>query len=645
MGEQNTYPKLVRANYQKWSDRKVAMRQKEFGVWNEYTWKDVFAHIKYLSLAFIALGLQHNDRVCILGDNEPEWFWTHYAVQAAGGITVGIFPDATPPEVAYLFQHSDAKFVVCEDQEQVDKMLELKDELVNLKKVIYWDQKGMWSYDDPLLMELGEAEELGKRYDKEHPGLFDKSVDEGKGEDIAIFSYTSGTTGVQKGAILTFNNLFDIVERTLDFDPWYETDQWVSVASPAWIPEHVYGMGCCLKSGAVVNFPEEPETVMADLRQLGIQVAGFTPRHWEAFSKIVLARMLDADPIKEFFYNLFMPVGYRVARAPYIEGKVTPFWRVLWALGNLLVFRPLRDKLGLLHVRVALCGGSSMAPEIYHFYHAIGVNLKNFYGQTEALPLTCQVTGDPRFETAGIPMSSKTRPVEVRISDEGEILGRCGAVFQGYHKDPEATERTLTGNGWVRTGDVGYIDDQGSLIYIDRLKEMKELSTGFKFSPQFIEAKLRFSPYLQEAVVVGDKDKPYVSCLIAIASETVGRWAEKRGIPYTTFTDLSQKPEVRELIRREFLKVNRVLPPESRVRKFVTLHKELDADEAELTRTMKLRRSAIVEHFGEIANAMYGKDKTFQIATEVKYRDGRVGKITADVNINDVDTEITRIGK
>jgi len=645
MAAEDTYPKLVRANYQKWGDRKVAMRRKDFGVWNEYTWKDVFEHVKYLSLAFIAMGLQRGDRVCILGNNEPPWFWADYAVQAAGGIVVGIFADATPSEVTYLFQHSEARFVVCEDQEQVDKILEIKDALPNLKKIIYWDEKGMWSYDDPILVKLVEAEELGKRYDEEHPGLFDKSVDDGKGQDVAIFSYTSGTTGVQKGAILTFNNLLDTAERTLDFDPWYETDQWASVTSPAWIPEQVYGMGSCLKSGSVVDFPEEPETVIGDLRELGVQVAGFTPRHWEAFSKMTLAKMLDADPIKKFFYGLLMPIGYKVARTPQTEGKVTPFWRVLWAVGNFLLFRPLRDKLGLLHVRVALCGGSSMAPEIYHFYHAIGVNLKNFYGQTEAMPLTCQVTGDPRFETAGIPMSGTGQPVELRISDEGEIMGRCGAVFQGYYKNPEATQRTLLGNGWVRTGDVGHINEEGSLIYIDRLSEMKELSTGFKFSPQFIEAKLRFSPYLQEAVIVGDKDKPYVSSLISIANETVGRWAENHGIPYTTFTDLSQKPEVRELLRREIEKVNRVLPPESRVRKFVTLHKELDADEAELTRTMKLRRSAIVEHFGEIADAVYGKDKTFQIATEVKYRDGRVAKITANININDVDTEIARIGK
>ncbi|MEW6614258.1 MAG: AMP-binding protein [Thermodesulfobacteriota bacterium] len=636
MTVEDTLPKILRRNYRKYRDKKVAMRVKDEGIWRSYTWKDYYEKVKYFSLGLINLGLQRGDKVSILGENKPEWYWAELAVQSAGATVVGIFTDCTPQEVKYFVEHSDSRFVVVHDQEQVDKLLEIRNELPMLIKVIYWDTKGLWSYRDPILISFDEVVEIGCAEERYHPNLFDENIDKGSAGDIGVICYTSGTTGLPKGAMLSQKWLVGGVIEWSNMDGWANRGyEYLSFIPPAWVTEQALGISGSLLADVVVNFPEKPETVQEDLREIGPDILFYGARLWENVNRMVQARMIDSTFLRRFIYRLFLLLGYRVVDHQSNKGKVSLFGKILYLVAYHAVFRQLRDNLGLSNVKVVYSAGGAISPEIIRFFQALGIGIKLFYGGTELGLISAPRQGDIKPETSGTPVPW----AEVMLSDEGEILVKSEYMYSGYYKDHKATEAKLR-DGWYCTGDFGYLNDEGHLIVIDRMDDLKTLSSGKKFSPQYTEIRLRFSPYIKDVLVVGGKDNAYVGALIDIDIENVGRFAEAKHIPYTTFTDLSQKDQVIELVRGEIKKVNRTLPEWTRIKRFVNLHKEFDADEAELTRTRKLRRTFVEDRYGNLIAALYGEDKEYNVDALITYRDGRRGVIKTAIKVNSVD-EVT----
>lgn len=648
----DTGPKLLKHNYEKWGDSKVAMRVKEWGIWQAYTWKDYYEKVKYFSLGLISLGLERGDKVAVLGENKPEWFWAEGAALAARGTVTGIFTDCLPAEVKYYVEDSESKFVVAHDQEQVDKFLTpykdaegnqhpaLKDELPLLKKVIFWDPKGMLGFEgapigeyaDPILMSFDQVLELGKEYEKSHPGLFEENIEKAEGEEIAAFMYTSGTTGLPKGAMLDNRSSMESARAWYSVDKWRPDEQYVSFLPPAWVTEQGLGVNANLLTGMEINFPEEPETVVENIREIGPGILFWGPANWEAVSRLVQAKMIDTSRLRRFLYHLFLPVGYKVGDLRLAKEKISWLWQALYFIANLTVFRALKDKVGLLKVRIAYSAGAAISPDIFRYFQAMGVKLKQLYGSTEMGLVTIHPDDDVRPETCGPIMPG----YECRLSEDGEILVRGGTLFVGYYRKPEATQKAYTGD-WYISGDFGHIEEHGHLIVIDRMNDLKELSGGRKFSPQHAEIRLRYSPYIKGVLVVGSQDKDFVTTIVNIDIDNVGRWAEANRIPYTTFTDLSQKPEVIKLVTEEIQKVNKNLPEASRIRRFVNLHKEFDADDAELTRTRKIRRDFIEERYGYLIDALYGDKEELKVEAQIVYRDGRHGTMITSIKVNAVD--------
>jgi long-chain acyl-CoA synthetase len=640
MNDIDTLPKSLIASYQKYGDGKTAMRQKDMGLWRSFTWEHSYQQVRKLSLGLIKLDLNRGDKVCIIGDNDPQYFWAQLAIQVRGGVAVGIFTDSSPAEIEYIVNHSDAVFVFAKDQEQCDKLLDIQSQVPNVRQVIYWEDKGLWNYDQAWLMSYKHVQTLGETLDEEQPNLFDENTDLGKGEELAIFCYTSGTTDLPKGAMITHNNLISGCDQTLVVDPRSDTDEYLSFLPPAWITENVLGLAVHLRSGMVVNFPEAPETVQENIREITPNALLFSARLWENMMAIVQIRMADTSRINQFLYKIFMPIGFKVANLRYEQRKpVGIIWQFLNRLGEFAIFQPMRDKFGLTNVTSAYSSGAALNPEVIRFFRAIGVNIKQLYGSTEANVHTLHVGDDVKFETVGIPVPG----LEVKITEHSEILISSANVFKGYYKNPEATENALRvdeqGKTWFHTGDAGYIDEDGHLIFMDRVKEMIAIGPDEKYSPQYIEGQLKFSPYIRDVMTLGGADKPFVSALINIEFDNVGRWAEKEGIPYTTFVDLSQRPEVYELIGSDVERVNRYLPPAARIHKFVLLHKEFDADEGELTRTRKLRRNLLSERYADMITTMYSGGDTVQVRATVKYRDGREGISETAIRIATLQTE------
>jgi long-chain acyl-CoA synthetase len=629
----DTFPKLLKLRHEQYGDRKIAMRKKDRGIWQAYTWEDYYNKVKYFSLGLISLGLQKGDRVSILGENDPEWYWADLAIQAAGAIAVGVFVDCTPPEVKYYAVNSESRFILAHDQEQVDKVLGIKSELPLIEKVIYWDPKGLWFYDEPLLMSFNQVLELGEKYEETNPRLFEKNVQEGSGDDVALILYTSGTGGLPKGAVLAYNNILKTAVAFERRDHWSDKDNYVSCLPPAWINEHTFGIAGAMIAGYAVSFPEDPETVQEDIRDIGASTLMYSPRLWETVARSVQARIMDTSPLKRFCYNLFMPVGYKLTDLATEGERPNLFWRILYTLGNWVAYRPLKDKLGMLKIKNAWTGGAAISPDIIRFFRAIGINLKQGYGSSEVgSSATSTMSDDVKLDTVGVPVEGS----EVRISGDGEILLTGLGLFGGYYNDPQASKKSVR-NSWFHTGDFGYLRDDGQLIFIDRLVDLRPLSTGEKFSPQYAEIRLRFSPYIKDVLVLGDEKVNYVCAIINIDKENVGRWAEAHHIPYTTYTDLSQKPGVIELVAKEVERVNSNLPPNNRIRKFVNLHKEFDPDEAELTRTRKLRRTFVEDRFRDIVNAIYEEKPAITVETPVTYQDGRVGIVKTALGVCHVD--------
>jgi long-chain acyl-CoA synthetase len=611
---------------------RVALRYKDRGIWQEFTWRDYAAQSRAFGLGLVAMGLRVGEKVAIISDNRPEWLFAELGTLAVGGIAVGVYQDAIAREIGYVVDHADATFVVAEDQEQLDKVLEVRRDLPKVRQIITVDPKGMHRVSDPQVIRFPDVAALGERYSHEHPAAWEERLRSGKPEDIANIVYTSGTTGSPKGAMLTHRNLINMAITFAGVDPVRAEDQLFSYLPLPWIGEMAMAIATALTFGLTVNFPEEVETTRDDGREIGPHLLFGPPRLWESLTSQVQVKIMDTTPLKRAVYRQAMRWGYHLADRRLRRQGITLLDRSLYALGYLLAFRAILDEMGLLRIRRAYTGGAALGPDAFRFLRALGLNLKQLYGQTEIAGYSCvHRDDDVRFETVGRP----TPGVEVRISPEGEILERSDSVFLGYYKDPQATRAALQ-DGWLRTGDAGYFTDDGHLVVIDRLADVMRLADGTVFSPQFLENKLKFSPFVREAVVVGH-GRPFTAAILNIDMPVVGKWAEERQIAYTTYTDLSQKPEVYALVSAEVRRANDSLPAPARVRRFVLLYKELDADDGELTRTRKVRRRVIADRYGDLIEAMY-RDSMDHVAvrTTITYQDGTTAVVETAVRVEEV---------
>lgn len=624
-------------NARRFGDDKVALREKEFGIWQSFTWSQYFEHVHHFCLGLVSLGLEEGDKIAIVGDNRPEWVIAELAAQSVGAVPLGIYQDSTSKEVGYIIDHSDAKFIIAEDQEQVDKILELRESIPKVRKVIYTDPRGMRSYTDEMLLDFTEVEALGRDLDNRNPDQFKEMVQRTKGEDLALIAYTSGTTGFPKGSMLTHTNMLKMAANLIQVDPKYEDDEFVSFLPLPWIGEQMMGVASALLVGFTVNFPEEPETVTENRREIAPNVMFSPPMIWENLAASIQVKIMDASWLKRKAFNLALPVGYQMADCKFEKRNPSLWLQIRYLAAYLFVFRALKDRLGFTNLRSASTGGAALGPDTFRFFHGLGVNLKQIYGQTEISGISCiHYDGDVNFDSVGKPIPE----TEIIISEEGEILSRSPSVFRGYYKNDEATEETLL-EGWLHSGDAGMFTEDGHLVVIDRVKDVMKMIDGTMFSPQFIENKLKFSPYIKEAVCIGH-ERPYIATIINIDMPIVGKWAEKNRIGYTTYTDLSSKPEVYDLIQGEAMKVNRDLVrinKASIIRKFVLLYKELDADDDELTRTKKVRRGFIGERYSDVIEAMYTDSADIPIDTSIKYQDGRTARIKTNVIIREMSME------
>jgi long-chain acyl-CoA synthetase len=609
-----TLPQLLAANAARLGRTRVALREKDRGIWQEVSWADYLGHVRSFALGLRALGFRRGDRIAIVGDNRPEWVYAELAAQSLGGASVGLYQDAVASEVSYIVDHSDARFVVAEDQEQVDKLLDARAAIPRVERIVHYDPRGLRGYPD-LLIGFPDVEALASDRDR---AAFEEELGRGDDGDLALICYTSGTTGHPKGAMLTHRNMLRMGANLMAVDPVRPGDEFVSFLPLAWIGEQMMSVAAALTVGFTVSFPEEPETVQANIRELGPHVMFSPPRIWENLLSTVQVKIADSTRAKRAVYELALRAGYAYADATLEKHAPSLPLRAARALAELAVLAPVKDSLGLSRLRRAYTGGASLGPDTFRFFRALGVNLKQIYGQTEIAGISVvHRDGDVKFDTVGRPIPE----TEVRISDTGEILSKSPSVFQGYYKNDEATAKTLR-DGWLHSGDSGLLDEDGHLVVIDRLSDVMTLADGSKFSPQYIENKLKFSPYVKEAVVVG-QDRPYVAALINIDAANVGKWAEARQLGYTTYTDLAQKAEVYDLVAQHVARVDGDLPRVARIARFVLLHKELDADDEELTRTRKVRRRFVEERYAELIAGLYGTGDLVLVDTEVQYRTGK----------------------
>jgi long-chain acyl-CoA synthetase len=639
----DTLPKYLLENAQNYPGD-VTMRKKDLGIWNCLSWKECFDVIKYFALGLTSLGLKAGDKILIIGDNDPQWYWSELAVQCMGGVAVGVYIDSMPDEIRYLAENSQSVFAIAKDQEQVDKFLvpykdkesnshsPIKEELPAIKKLIYWDEKGLWDYQDPWLIKYEDVTCLGKEFEKKHPDEFTAAIARGKKEDTAVLCYTSGTTGLPKGVVVSQDYLINnaiSASYTRHLKPY---EEYLSFIAPAWIAEQA-GIAGWVVNRTRINFPESPDTVMNDLREIGAASLMFGPPQWEGLLKLFQVRVNDSSWLKRTVYNLCLPVGYKVADEKMRLKGSSLFWRVLYSICNLICFRPMRDYLGLSHLKIGITAGALLGPEPLRWYRAIGVSLSQIYGLSEANPVTLPLMGTPvKPETVG-PISVGS---QIRITEDQEIWVKSTGQFTGYYNRPEATAEKLI-NGWVCTGDGGTIEgDDGQLVFYDRLQDMLKLRDGTKYSPTYISNAMKFSPYIKDCIAVGGEDKDFIFGIVVIDFDSVGRWAEKNRIAYTTLADLSQKKAVYDLIEPDVRRVNRMLPEAARIRRYLILYKEFDADEGELTRTRKVKRGFIEQRYADLLNAAYTGLDSIEAHARVKYRDGTEREISTTVNIRSV---------
>ena len=629
----NSLPALLERNARRFGHNRVALREKEYGIWQAVTWQQYFEHVRDFSLGLVSMGLKPGDALGIIGNNRPEWIYAELAAQGAGAVPFGIFQDSILSEVAYIIDHSEAAMLVAEDQEQVDKILDLRDKLPRVQKIIYTDPKGLWDYEEDILIDYYEVEKRGREIHEKDPERFGKNLSAVKEADLATICYTSGTTGNPKGTLLTHGNILSMVAALDQVDPKTPDDQFLSFIPLPWIVEQTMSVFSSLYSAYTVSFPEEPETAMSDLYEIAPSVVVASPRMWEGISREVMVKHLDASFLKRIVYDLCLPIGYRWADFKFDKEKPSLGWKILYWLAYTAMFRALRDRLGFSKVRSAMTGGAALGPDVFRFFHALGVNLKQIYGQTEVAGYsTIHRDGDINFDSVGIPLSA----AEITIFEPdgegvGQVISRGPGLFQGYLKNEEASKETII-DGWLHSGDAGYFTPDGHLVIIDRIKDLMLLRNGARFSPMFIENKLKFCPYIVETVVLGH-EQDYVTTMICIDYKHVGKWAEDHRISYTTYSDLASNAEVYDLIEQEVVRVNRTLPEKARVQKFLLLYKELDADDEELTRTKKIRRAFINEKYSKEIAALYGDVEEIPIEAVIRYQDGKTATLRTNLRI------------
>ena len=630
----NTFPKLLLYNADNWP-HETALREKEFGIWNEFSWADYQRLVKLFTLGMYKLGIGYEDSVGIIGDNRPEWVVGEIAAHALRAMIFGIYQDSLNDECAYLINYAGARIVIAEDEEQVDKVLDITAECPCVEFIVYCDPRGMRKYDDPRLLSHTELMRLGTELDEEHPDLYRQLVATGKPEDVAILCPTSGTTSNPKLAMLQCGPMLEHSFDYLHADPKYPTDNYVSVLPLPWIMEQVYAVAQALISRQIVNFVEEPETMMEDLREIGPNFVLLAPRVWESVSAEVKAKMMDATSFKQFMFNW----GMKLARQAEANGKKQS------KLAYWLLFRPLKDRLGFSYLRSAATGGAALGPDTFRFFLAMGVPLRQLYGQTElGGAYTIHQADDVDFDSVGVPFSTS----EVRVDNPdhngvGEVVARTRGMFSGYYKNPKATADSLE-DGWMHTGDAGFFkQENGHLVVIDRISDLAETATGTRFSPQFIENKLKFSPFIAEAVVQGE-GRPYLAAILCIRYEIVAKWAEQRGIAFTNYINLSAQQTIYDLLQKEVEQVNATLPEAQRIRKFMLLYKQLDADDGELTRTRKVRRGVIKEKYAEIIETIYSRQEKVHIDTVITFQDGTKSRVQTDLRVVDLMPQLAAEG-
>ncbi|MFQ5784648.1 MAG: AMP-binding protein [Alphaproteobacteria bacterium] len=632
----DTFAKLLIEHARRHGDR-PAIREKNYGIWQSWTWAEALDEVRALACGLAAYGFGRGDKLAIIGDNRPRLYWGMVAAQVLGGVPVPIYQDSVAREMAFVIDHADVRFVLAEDQEQVDKLLEIKDDCPRLETIIYDEPRGMRGYDQTFLHDFEAVQAAGRDFDRDHPGFFDAAVAEAKGSDVAIILYTSGTTGEPKGVMLSFDNILISARNGAARDGLGPDEEVVAYLPMAWVGDNIFSLGQAYTMGFCVNCPESSATIMHDIREIGPTYFFAPPRIFENILTQVMIRMDDAGWLKRRMFDYFMALARRVG-ADILDGKSLPLAeQMLYGLGRLLVYGPLKNTLGMSRVRVAYTAGEAIGPDIFRFYRSLGINLKQLYGMTEgSVFVTMQPDGEIKTDTVGTPAIG----VDIRIADDGEVMFRGPGVFLEYYKNPEATAEVKSADGWYRTGDAGFFDDDGHLKIVDRAHDVGRLNDGTLFAPKYLENKLKFFPHITEAVAFGH-GRDYVAAFVNIDPEAVGNWAERQGIVYGSYQELAAEPRLYALVEEEVAQVNRDLAAEprlagSQIRRFLILHKQLDADDGELTRTRKVRRRFIVERYAPLVDALYSDATHAEIETEVTYEDGRKGMVRADLEIRDV---------
>lgn len=617
----------------------AAMREKEYGIWNSLSWSQLAQMVERIACGLHQAGLTRGEHMVVIGTNRPRLYATMLAAQSLGAIPVPLYQDAVAAECVFPINNAEVRFALAEDQEQVDKLLEIRAQCPQLTAIYYDDPRGLRNYSEPGLQSVDALMEAGARLAQENPGLFRAQVEQGQPDDVASMFFTSGTTGQAKGVVHTHRTLLDRAKAGAEFDKLTEHEEVLAYMPPAWVGQNIFSYAQWLACGYVVNCPESAGTVMIDLKEIGPTYYFAPPRIFEGLLTSVMIRMEDASAIKRKMFQVFMDVAKRVGPALRDGKPIGALDRILYSLGNLLVYGPLRNNLGMSRVRVAYTAGEAIGPDLFTFYRSIGVNLKQLYGSTETAVFVCMQPDHQVFaDTVGVPC----RDVEIKLADSGEILVKSPGLLKEYYKNPQATAEVKDGEGWYHTGDAGFLDAHGHLKIIDRAKDVGRLANGAMFAPKYIENKLKFFPHIKEAVAVGDK-RDMVCVMVNIDFDAVGNWAERRNLPYAGYTDLAQKPEVYALIQDCIEKVNADLAADdklagSQIHRFLVLHKELDADDGELTRTNKVRRGFIADKYGVLVDALYGGKKEQYIETQVKFEDGRTGSVNATLKIADART-------
>jgi len=638
VGSNKTFPKILIHNAERFPPTKDAMREKDYGIWQSYSWQDYLDQVRDFALGLAALGFKRGDKMAIIGDNRPQLYWGLAACQCLGGVPVPLYQDAIEKELLYVLDHSEAQFALAEDQEQSDKLLALKEEVPGLKYIFYDDPKGMRKYSEPFLMAFTHVQELGREFGAENHSYFMDEVNKGKPDDLAIIAYTSGTTGNPKGVMLLYRAVVDAAQAFVDWDGLTENEEVMAYLPMAWIGDHIFSYGMAMVAGFAPNCPEDTSTVVHDMRDIGPTYIICPPRIWENVLTQIMINMEDAAWIKQKMFHYFMGVANKVEKLRMAHDPVPLRLKILYQVGRYLLYDPLTDNIGMKKVRVAYTAGEAIGPEIFEFYRSLGINLKQLYGMTESCALvSIQKDGDIDSETVGTPVPG----VDIKTTDKREVVFKSPGNFVGYYKNSEATKETLE-EGYVHSGDAGYLTERGHLKIIDRAKDVSKLTDGTLFAPKYIENKLKFSPYIKEAVAHG-KDMDYVAAFIDIDYGAVGNRAERRHIPYTSYTDLAQKPEVYELVYNEIIRVNKSLSQDkqlkgAQIKRFLLLHKELDPDDGEVTRTRKVRRKFITEKYGSLIDALYSGKESVDVDANFTYEDGRTTTMKAKLRIRDAET-------